>query len=135
MSDHPTPSQPAASQPAAAAPFLDADFLGEVSWDADGLIPAIAQDAATGDILMVAWMNREAYDKTVSTGRAHFWSRSRQVLWEKGATSGNTQQVVGIQADCDGDTLLVQVKPAGPACHTGAKSCFFESDHTSDSRW
>jgi phosphoribosyl-ATP pyrophosphohydrolase/phosphoribosyl-AMP cyclohydrolase len=98
-----------------------------LKYDENGLIPAVLQDVGTGQVLMVAWMNQEAYEKTVGTGRAHFWSRSRKELWEKGATSGNTQHVVGITADCDGDTLLVQVKPVGPACHTGAKSCFFEN--------
>jgi phosphoribosyl-ATP pyrophosphohydrolase/phosphoribosyl-AMP cyclohydrolase len=98
-----------------------------LKYDEQGLIPAVLQDVGTGRVLMVAWMNQEAYDKTLETGRAHFWSRSRKELWEKGATSGNTQEVVSIQVDCDGDTLLVQVKPAGPACHTGEESCFFQT--------
>ncbi len=94
-------------------------------WDDRGLIPAVVQDAATGQVLMVAWMNAEALRLTLATGATHFWSRSRGELWHKGATSGNTQRVISIWADCDGDTLLVQVAPAGPACHTGEVSCFY----------
>lgn len=97
----------------------------DLRWDAGGLIPAVVQDDRTGAVLMVAWMNREALSLTINTGETHFWSRSRRALWHKGATSGNTQQVVGIWADCDGDVLLVRVIPAGPACHTGAVSCFY----------
>ncbi len=108
-------------QPAAASP-VSADDL---RWDASGLIPAVVQDARTGAVLMVAWMNREALALTLATGETHFWSRSRAELWHKGATSGNTQRVTALWADCDGDTLLVQVIPAGPACHTGAVSCFY----------
>ncbi len=93
-------------------------------WDEYGLIPAVVQDAHTHQVLMVAWMNAEALRLTFSSGQTHFWSRSRGELWHKGATSGNTQHVMGIWLDCDGDTLLVQVEPAGPACHTGAVSCF-----------
>ncbi len=100
--------------------------ISELKWDAAGLIPAVVQDAHTGQVLMVAWMNTEALHLTLATGETHFWSRSRGRLWHKGATSGHTQRVVGIWADCDGDTLLVQVEPAGPACHTGAVSCFFQ---------
>lgn len=96
-----------------------------LQWDARGLIPAVIQDADSGQVLMVAWMNPEALAQTRATGQTHFWSRSRNALWHKGATSGNTQDVVAIYADCDGDTLLVQVRPAGPACHTGEVSCFF----------
>lgn len=94
-------------------------------WDDRGLITAVVQDAASGQVLMVAWMNAAALDRTLATGETYFWSRSRGELWHKGATSGNTQRVAGIWADCDGDTLLVQVEPAGPACHTGEVSCFF----------
>lgn len=93
--------------------------------DERGLIPAVVQDAATGDVLMVAWMDAEALRLTQATGEAHFWSRSRQELWHKGATSGNVQRVCEIRVDCDADTLLLLVDPAGPACHTGARSCFF----------
>jgi len=97
-----------------------------LSFDDHGLIVAIAQDAATGTVLMVAYMDREALAHTVETGEAHFWSRSRQRLWKKGETSGNLLQVESIQADCDGDALLLSVRPTGPACHTGARSCFAE---------
>ncbi len=97
----------------------------DLRWDEQGLIPAIVQDDRTGEVLMVAWMNREALRLTVESGETHFWSRSRHELWHKGATSGNTQRVIGLWADCDGDTLLARVVPAGPACHTGATSCFY----------
>jgi len=90
-----------------------------------GLVPAIVQDANTLCVLMMAWMNDEALRLTQSTSEVHFWSRSRQELWHKGATSGNTMKVQDIYYDCDGDALLVRVDPAGPACHTGATSCFF----------
>jgi len=85
----------------------------------------VVQDAASGQVLMVAWMNAEALELTLATGETHFWSRSRGELWHKGATSGNVQRVVHLWTDCDADTLLVQVEPAGPACHTGAVSCFY----------
>lgn len=91
-----------------------------------GLIPAIVQDAESGQVLMLAWMNAQSLDLTIRTGETHFWSRSRQELWHKGATSGNIQRVVEVALDCDQDTLLVKVHPAGPACHTGAVSCFFK---------
>ena len=97
----------------------------DLHWDAHGLIPAVVQDANTGAVLMVAWMNREALKLTTATGETHFWSRSRRELWHKGKTSGNTQRVAGIWVDCDGDVLLVRVAPSGPACHTGAISCFY----------
>lgn len=99
--------------------------MTELRWDERGLIPAIVQDAASGQVLMLAYMNAEALRLTQATGETHFWSRSRKEIWHKGATSGNTQAVVSLHADCDGDTLLVRVRPAGPACHTGAVSCFF----------
>lgn len=101
------------------------DLPDDLCWDDRGLLPAVVQDAATRQVLMVAWMNAEALRLTLATGETHFWSRSRGELWHKGATSGNTQRVTGIWLDCDGDTLLVQVTPAGPACHTGAVSCFY----------
>ena len=97
----------------------------ELKWDAQGLIPAVAQETATGEVLMVAWMDQEALAKTLETGLAHYWSRSRRALWRKGETSGHEQHVDGLYADCDGDTLLVQVHQAGVACHTGARTCFF----------
>jgi phosphoribosyl-AMP cyclohydrolase len=99
----------------------------ELKYDASGLIPAVAQDAESGEVLMVAWMNAEALRLTHATGEAHFWSRSRGELWHKGATSGNVLRVAEIRVDCDADTLLLRVHPAGPACHTGARSCFFRS--------
>lgn len=92
----------------------------------DGLVAAIAQDATTREVLTLAYMNREAWEATLRTRRATFWSRSRQELWEKGATSGNTLHVRDIKLDCDQDAVLLLVDPAGPACHTGATSCFFE---------
>ncbi len=96
-----------------------------LKFDAQGLIPAVVQDDTSGQVLMVAWMNAAALERTRSTGQAHFWSRSRQELWRKGATSGNTLQVNEIWVDCDGDTLLLRVRAAGPACHTGEVSCFY----------
>jgi phosphoribosyl-AMP cyclohydrolase len=90
-----------------------------------GLIPVIVQDAASGQVLMLAWTNQESLRLTVESGETWFWSRSRGELWHKGATSGNIQKIQGISYDCDGDTLLFQVEPAGPACHTGQVSCFF----------
>ena len=94
-------------------------------YDARGLLPAVVQDADSREVLMVAWMNAESLQKTKESGQAHFWSRSRQELWHKGATSGNTQEVLEIWVDCDADTLLLKVRPAGPACHTGERSCFY----------
>ncbi len=94
-------------------------------FDERGLIPAIVQDADSGQVLMLAWMNAESLQMTRQTGQTHFWSRSRKELWHKGATSGNVQRVVELALDCDQDAILVRVKPAGPACHTGATSCFF----------
>jgi phosphoribosyl-ATP pyrophosphohydrolase/phosphoribosyl-AMP cyclohydrolase len=99
--------------------------LDELKWDGDGLIPAVVQETETGEVLMVAWMDREALAKTLESGLAHFWSRSRRALWRKGETSGHTQHVDGLYADCDRDTLLVQAHQDGVACHTGARSCFF----------
>ena len=99
----------------------------EPAWDDRGLVPAIAQDATTGTVLMMAWMNREALERTRATGEAHFWSRSRQALWRKGETSGNTLAVVEVRIDCDADTILLRCQPAGPACHTGKTACFFRT--------
>ena len=96
-----------------------------LNFNAAGQIPTVVQDAATREVLMVAWMNAEALRLTRETGEAHFWSRSRQQLWHKGATSGNIQQVREILVDCDLDTLLLLVDPAGPACHTGHQTCFY----------
>ncbi|MEA3340969.1 MAG: phosphoribosyl-AMP cyclohydrolase [Chloroflexota bacterium] len=97
----------------------------QVKFDERGLVPAVVQDADTGQVLMVAWTNVEALQLTQETGQAHFWSRSRRELWHKGATSGNFMNVRDIWVDCDGDTLLFKVEPAGPACHTGEQSCFY----------
>jgi phosphoribosyl-AMP cyclohydrolase len=98
----------------------------EFNFDANGLIPAICQDAESGEVLMVAWMNAESLRLTQEIGEAHFWSRSRQELWHKGATSGNFLRVQEILVDCDADTLLLKVDAAGPACHTGERSCFYQ---------
>ena len=94
-------------------------------WDALGLVTAVTSDAATGELLMVAHMNAEALAATLATGEAHYWSRSRQQLWHKGATSGHIQRIVEIRIDCDQDALWLKVEPAGPACHTGERSCFY----------
>ncbi len=98
----------------------------DLTFDSQGLIPAVVQEAASGEVLMVAWMNAEAVRRTRQSGEVYFWSRSRGELWHKGETSGNTLHVREVRADCDGDTLLIQVDAAGPACHTGADSCFFQ---------
>jgi phosphoribosyl-AMP cyclohydrolase / phosphoribosyl-ATP pyrophosphohydrolase len=95
-------------------------------YDGDGLVACICQDAATGDVLMLAWANREAVERTLATGRAWFWSRSRGELWEKGATSGNALEIVEVRADCDADALLYRVLASGPACHTGSETCWGE---------
>ena len=97
----------------------------KLTFDSQGLIPAVCQDHETGAVLMVGWMNNNAVRLTQETGEAYFWSRSRNELWHKGATSGNFLSVREIWVDCDGDTLLMKVAPAGPACHTGEVSCFF----------
>lgn len=97
-----------------------------IKFNAEGLIPAIVQEAGTGEVLMMAWMNAEALAITRATGRVTYFSRSRQALWEKGATSGHRQRLVSMMLDCDGDCLLLTVQQTGPACHTGAKSCFFQ---------
>jgi phosphoribosyl-ATP pyrophosphohydrolase/phosphoribosyl-AMP cyclohydrolase len=96
-----------------------------LTYDAQGLIPAVVQEAETGEVLMVAWMDRAAVTATLETGLTHFWSRSRRTLWRKGETSGHSQHVRGVYADCDADTLLVQVHQDGVACHTGNRTCFF----------
>lgn len=101
-------------------------WLDEVKWDADGLVPAIAQDATTGRILMMAWMDREALTQTAETGLAHYYSRSRQRQWKKGETSGHLQHVHELRLDCDGDVVVMQIRQEGGiACHTGRESCFF----------
>ncbi len=103
-----------------------------VHYDERGLIPAVVQDADTGQVLMLAWMNAEALHKTQETGEAHFWSRSRQELWHKGATSGSILKVKSLSKDCDSDAILVLAEPAGPVCHTGNYSCFFEGLTSAD---
>jgi phosphoribosyl-AMP cyclohydrolase len=99
----------------------------QLKFNSDGLLPAIIQDAANGRVLMMAWMNRASLEKTLETGKTHFWSRSRNKFWMKGESSGHVQQVKDIAFDCDGDTLLIQVEQAGAACHEGYKSCFYRS--------
>lgn len=102
------------------------DWLDEVKWDAQGLVTAIAQDSASGRVLMVAWMNRESLQLTAETGIAHYWSRSRQKLWKKGEESGHLQTVQELRLDCDGDVIVMQIQQAGGiACHTGRESCFY----------
>ena len=96
----------------------------EVSWNGDGLVPVIVQHDRTGEVLMMAWMDRRALELTLGSGVVHFWSRSRRTLWKKGETSGNTLALVDLAGDCDGDTLLVRAMPAGPTCHTAARTCF-----------
>lgn len=97
----------------------------QIKYDSNGLVPCIVQDAKTLEVLMMAWMNAESLRLTIETGDTVFWSRSRGELWHKGETSGNTQRVVELRYDCDADTLLAIVEPAGPACHTGNRSCFY----------
>ncbi len=101
--------------------------LPALHFDERGLIPVIVQDAESGEVLMLAYMNAQALQRTLETGETHFWSRSRQALWHKGETSGNVQKVIEVRYDCDGDALLVRVRPAGPACHTGNFSCFYRT--------
>lgn len=104
---------------------MNDELLSEIKYDANGLVPAIVQDVVTKDVLMMAWMNAESLQLTLETGETVFWSRSRKEIWHKGATSGNVQKVVEVRVDCDADTLLVLVEPAGPACHTGEWTCFY----------
>jgi phosphoribosyl-AMP cyclohydrolase len=103
------------------------ELLSQIKYDSSGLIPAIVQDAETKEVLMMAWMNAESLRLTIESGETWFWSRSRSELWHKGATSGNIQTVVEIRVDCDEDTLLVLVNPAGVACHTGERTCFYRT--------
>ncbi len=107
--------------------MTEAELLEAVRYDAQGLVAAIVQDAESGQVLMMAWMNAESLRRTLAIGETVFWSRSRREYWHKGATSGNTQTVVELRVDCDGDTLLILVRAAGPACHTGAASCFYRA--------
>jgi phosphoribosyl-AMP cyclohydrolase len=109
------------------------DALNQLKFDDQGLIPAVIQDAQSGQMLMVAWMNVDSLADTVRTGKTHFWSRSRKKYWMKGESSGHTQEVVSISTDCDRDVLLIRVNQIGGACHTGYRSCF--SWHLRDGRW
>ena len=109
--------------------ILDAPILDAIAFDAKGLVPAIAQQHDTGEVLMLAWMNRAAVAETLATGRAVYFSRSRNALWCKGETSGQTQRLVELRLDCDGDALLLLVDQHGVACHTGRRSCFFHAAH------
>jgi phosphoribosyl-AMP cyclohydrolase len=101
------------------------EALDQIPWNADGLIPAIAQQYDSGEVLMLAWMNRQALDETLEKGRVCYWSRSRQQLWRKGESSGQVQELKEARLDCDGDTLLLLVDQTGPACHTGRRGCFY----------
>jgi phosphoribosyl-AMP cyclohydrolase / phosphoribosyl-ATP pyrophosphohydrolase len=103
------------------------EALSEIAFGDDGLVPCIVQDWQTGEVLTLAYMNREALDRTISSGETHFWSRSRRELWHKGESSGNVQAVRSLRYDCDADALLALVEPAGPACHTGERSCFYRT--------
>jgi len=109
-------------------------WLEDIRWNADGLVAAVAQDAESGDVLMLAWMSRESLARTLDEGEAVYWSRSRQRLWKKGEQSGHLQRIAEIRLDCDGDTLLLKVQQVGGiACHTGRKSCFYKA--LRDARW
>ncbi|MBV8977458.1 MAG: phosphoribosyl-AMP cyclohydrolase [Alphaproteobacteria bacterium] len=102
-------------------------FVNAVAFNEDGLVPVIAQSAATGQVLMMAWMNRDTLERTLQTGEVTYWSRSRQEVWRKGETSGHVQHLVEAHVDCDGDAVLLKVDQIGPACHTGAPSCFYRA--------
>lgn len=117
---------------------MNADWIESICWNAEGLVPAVAQDAATGEVLMLAWMSRESLRRTAQTREAVYWSRSRQTLWKKGGTSGHVQRVVEIRLDCDADAVLLRVESvAGIACHTGRRRCFFNllQDQGGERRW
>ncbi len=110
-----------------------AALIDAIAFNADGLVPAIAQRDGTGEVLMLAWMNREALEETLKTGFACYWSRSRGRLWRKGEESGHVQRVIGLKIDCDGDTILMTVEQTGAACHTGQPTCFFR--HVGEDGW
>jgi phosphoribosyl-AMP cyclohydrolase len=114
---------------------MESTLPSNLKFDSSGLIPAIIQDAVTGQVLMMAWMNRESLDKTLQTGKTHFFSRSRNKLWLKGETSGHTQTVKSIAIDCDQDVLLVKVDQIGAACHEGYYTCFFREQKPGDKDW
>lgn len=106
---------------------MSENWLNKVNWAQDGLVPAVAQEAASGRVLTLAWMNRDALKRTVETGEAHYWSRSRKKLWHKGEESGHVQKVLGVRLDCDEDVILLEVEQTGGiACHTGRHSCFYQ---------
>ncbi len=106
---------------------MSESWLNKVNWAKDGLVPAVAQEASSGRVLTLAWMNREALKRTVETGEAHYWSRSRKKLWHKGEESGHVQKVLGVRLDCDEDVILLDVEQKGGiACHTGRHSCFYQ---------
>ena len=114
------------------------DWIETVAWNSDGLVPAVAQDAASGEVLMLAWMDREALARTVESGEAHYWSRSRRKLWKKGETSGHVLRVLEVRIDCDADAVLLRVESTkGIACHTGRRRCFFRTLDTAsgERRW
>ena len=112
------------------------DYLDAIAWNADGLVPAVAQDATTGEVLMLAWMSRESLARTLATGEAVYWSRSRRQLWRKGETSGHLQRIVEIRVDCDADAILLRVEQAGGiACHTGRRRCFFNRLEMEGGTW
>ena len=105
---------------------MNTDWLDQVAWNGDGLVPAVAQDAESGEVLMLAWMNRQALELTVASGEASYWARSRAALWRKGETSGHVLEVVEVRLDCDADVVLLRVRSvAGIACHTGRRRCFY----------
>lgn len=106
-------------------PAKNSILIDIINWDQNNLVPAVVQQYNTGEVLMLAWMNKESISKTLKTGKAHYYSRSRNEQWFKGETSGNTQKIMNIRLDCDGDTILLQVDQNGVACHTGNKTCFF----------
>lgn len=122
--DAPTPTADHLTEATGAGPVLAPDLAARLRRNADGLVPAIAQDATTGEVLMLAWMDDEALALTLATRRATYWSRSRRSLWVKGETSGHTQAVREVRLDCDGDTVLLRVDQTGGACHTGDRTCF-----------
>lgn len=114
------------------AKFKDSGLPEQIAWNADGLVPAVVQDALSKEVLMLAYMNEESLRLSLESGQTWFWSRSRNELWNKGATSGHMQRIVSLHYDCDGDTLLVKVVQHGPACHTGAYSCFYRAAEPAD---
>ena len=119
-----TSPQPPPPSPTVPRSRLDPKIAAQLKRGPDGLVPAIAQQHDTGEVLMLAWMDDEALHRTLTTGRATYWSRSRKEYWVKGETSGHTQRVVSVSLDCDGDTVLLAVDQTGPACHTGTRTCF-----------